>query len=304
MIMNFPHNPTTATVDLAFMKRVVAFAGENGILVVHDFAYADLCFDGYQAPSMMQVAGAREVGVEFFTLSKSYNMPGWRVGFAVGNREMIAALGRLEIVFRLWDVRAGAGRGDCGAQWAAGMRRRNRRDSIAAGATCWSMDSTAPDGQSPSRTPRCSYGRQFQSRFARWDRLSLPSSCSPRPRSRSRPELALAPTATVSCASRSSRMSIARVRRSAESATPCAWLRPGCLRASPPRAHSSTLRLARFEAPLKPVRVGLLGCGTVGEGVVKLMRRNAALLERKLGAPLELAGVADRSLKPDARAGA
>ena len=81
------------------MKRVVDFARENEILVVHDFAYADLCFDGYQAPSIMQVAGAREVVVEFFTLSKSYNMPGWRVGFAVGNREMIAALGRLKSYF-------------------------------------------------------------------------------------------------------------------------------------------------------------------------------------------------------------
>src|SRR6266852_6219428 len=93
LIMNFPHNPTTATVNLSFMKRMVEFARENGILVVHDFAYADLCFDGYRAPSIMEVPGAREVAVEFFTLSKSYNMPGWRVGFAVGNREMIAALG-------------------------------------------------------------------------------------------------------------------------------------------------------------------------------------------------------------------
>jgi alanine-synthesizing transaminase len=99
LVMNFPHNPTTATVDLAFMQRVVEFAREHEILVVHDFAYADLCFDGYRAPSMMQVAGAREVGVEFFTLSKSYNMPGWRVGFAVGNREMIGALGRLKSYF-------------------------------------------------------------------------------------------------------------------------------------------------------------------------------------------------------------
>jgi alanine-synthesizing transaminase len=97
--MNFPHNPTTATVDLHFMQRVVEFARENSIMVAQDFAYADLCFDGYKAPSMMQVAGAKEVGVEFFTLSKSYNMPGWRVGFAVGNREMIAALGRLKSYF-------------------------------------------------------------------------------------------------------------------------------------------------------------------------------------------------------------
>jgi alanine-synthesizing transaminase len=99
LIMNFPHNPTTATVDIHFMNRVVDFARENGIMVAQDFAYADLCFDGYKAPSMMQVAGAKEVGVEFFTLSKSYNMPGWRVGFAVGNREMIAALARLKSYF-------------------------------------------------------------------------------------------------------------------------------------------------------------------------------------------------------------
>jgi alanine-synthesizing transaminase len=99
LIMNFPHNPTTATVDLSFMKRVVEFARENEIMVAHDFAYADLCFDGYKAPSMLQVRGAKEIGVEFFTLSKSYNMPGWRVGFAVGNREMIGALGRLKSYF-------------------------------------------------------------------------------------------------------------------------------------------------------------------------------------------------------------
>jgi alanine-synthesizing transaminase len=81
------------------MQRVVEFARENEILVVHDLAYADLCFDGYRAPSIMEVEGAREVAVEFFTLSKSYNMPGWRVGFAVGNREMIAALTRLKSYF-------------------------------------------------------------------------------------------------------------------------------------------------------------------------------------------------------------
>ncbi|HJU09453.1 MAG TPA: alanine transaminase [Candidatus Binataceae bacterium] len=99
LIINFPHNPTTATVDLMFMQRIVDFARENDILVVHDFAYADLCFDGYRAPSIMEVDGARDVAVEFFTLSKSYNMPGWRVGFAVGNRQMIAALTRLKSYF-------------------------------------------------------------------------------------------------------------------------------------------------------------------------------------------------------------
>jgi alanine-synthesizing transaminase len=96
LILNFPANPTTEVVDLAFFEGIVEFAREHECLVVHDLAYADLCFDGYQAPSLMQVPGARDVGVEFFTLSKSYNMPGWRIGFAVGNRDIIAALARIK----------------------------------------------------------------------------------------------------------------------------------------------------------------------------------------------------------------
>jgi alanine-synthesizing transaminase len=132
LIMNFPHNPTTATVDLRFMKRVVEFATENEMMVAHDFAYADLCFDGYQAPSMMQVAGAKEIGVEFFTLSKSYNMPGWRVGFAVGNPEMIAALGRLKSYFdygmftpvQVAAIAALNGPQDCVAEIVATYKRR------------------------------------------------------------------------------------------------------------------------------------------------------------------------------------
>lgn len=96
LILNFPHNPTTEVVQLDFFQRVVEFALAYELLVIHDLAYADLCFDGYRAPSFLQVPEARQVGVEFFSLSKSYNMPGWRVGFCVGNREMIAALARLK----------------------------------------------------------------------------------------------------------------------------------------------------------------------------------------------------------------
>jgi alanine-synthesizing transaminase len=96
LILSFPHNPTTAAVDLEFFKKIVAFAQDHDLIVVHDFAYSDLVFDGYQAPSLLQVPGAKDVGVEFFTLSKSYNMPGWRVGFAVGNRRIIAALTRIK----------------------------------------------------------------------------------------------------------------------------------------------------------------------------------------------------------------
>ena len=96
LIISFPHNPTTEVVELDFFERVVAFAREHEILVIHDFAYADITFDGYNPPSFLQVPGAKEVGLEFFSLSKSYNMPGWRVGFAVGKREMIHALARIK----------------------------------------------------------------------------------------------------------------------------------------------------------------------------------------------------------------
>lgn len=96
LILNFPHNPTTEVVDIEFFKKVVGFAKEHNILVVHDLAYADIVFDGYVAPSILQVPGAKDICVEFFTLSKSYNMPGWRVGFAVGSKRLIAALARLK----------------------------------------------------------------------------------------------------------------------------------------------------------------------------------------------------------------
>jgi alanine-synthesizing transaminase len=96
MILGFPSNPTAQCVDLSFFERVVALAQEHNIIVVHDLAYADICFDGYQAPSIMQVPGARDVAVEFFTMSKSYNMAGWRIGFMVGNAELVNALARIK----------------------------------------------------------------------------------------------------------------------------------------------------------------------------------------------------------------
>jgi alanine-synthesizing transaminase len=96
MVLGFPSNPTAQCVDLSFFERVVALAKEHDILVVHDLAYADITFDGYVAPSIMQVPGARDVAVEFFTMSKSYNMAGWRIGFMVGNRELVNALARIK----------------------------------------------------------------------------------------------------------------------------------------------------------------------------------------------------------------
>jgi alanine-synthesizing transaminase len=96
LIVSYPHNPTTGVVDRGFFEKIVEFAKEHGILVIHDFAYADLVFDGYEPPSFLQIPGAKDIGVEFFSLSKSYSMPGWRVGFCVGNPRLIGALKRIK----------------------------------------------------------------------------------------------------------------------------------------------------------------------------------------------------------------
>jgi len=99
LIVSFPHNPTAKVVDLNFFERLVDFAKSQRLMIVHDLAYADIVFDGYQAPSLLQVNGAKDIGVEIYSLSKSYNMAGWRVGFAVGNPEMLTALARLKSYF-------------------------------------------------------------------------------------------------------------------------------------------------------------------------------------------------------------
>ena len=99
LVLNFPGNPSTECVDIEFFEKIVKFAKEYEIWIVQDLAYADICFDGYKAPSILQVKGAKDVAVEFFTLSKSYNMPGWRVGFCCGNKDLLAALSRIKSYF-------------------------------------------------------------------------------------------------------------------------------------------------------------------------------------------------------------
>ncbi|MGE5751761.1 MAG: alanine transaminase [Nitrospirota bacterium] len=96
LIINFPNNPTTAVVDVAFFQKIADFARENDVMVIHDLAYADLNFDGYRAPSFLQARGAKEVGVEFYSLTKSYNMAGWRVGFCAGNKDVVSALVKIK----------------------------------------------------------------------------------------------------------------------------------------------------------------------------------------------------------------
>src|SRR5262249_46358070 len=96
VLISFPHNPTTHCVDREFFRALIDLARHHGTMVVHDFAYADLGFDGYRPPSILEIEGAKEVAVEVFSMSKSYNMPGWRVGFCLGNQKMIAALARIK----------------------------------------------------------------------------------------------------------------------------------------------------------------------------------------------------------------
>ena len=96
LILNFPGNPTSGCVELDFFEKIIALAKEHKIWVVHDIAYVDIVFDGYVAPSILQVEGAKDIAVEFFSLSKSYNMPGWRVGFMCGNKELVGALARIK----------------------------------------------------------------------------------------------------------------------------------------------------------------------------------------------------------------
>jgi alanine-synthesizing transaminase len=96
ILISFPHNPTTQCVDLQFFRDIVGLAERHGTMIVHDFAYADICFDGYRAPSLLQVDGAKEIGIEIYSMSKSFNMAGWRVGFCLGNRKLIGALARIK----------------------------------------------------------------------------------------------------------------------------------------------------------------------------------------------------------------
>lgn len=139
LIVNFPANPTAQCVDLTFFERLVAICKEYGVWLVHDLAYADIAFDGYKPPSVMQVPGAKEVAVEFFTLSKSYNMPGWRVGFMVGNQTLVGALARIKSYFdygtftpiQVASILALEGPQDCVKQISENYR--SRRDVLVQG---------------------------------------------------------------------------------------------------------------------------------------------------------------------------
>ena len=203
LIINFPSNPTAQCVELPFFEKIVALAREHGIFVVHDLAYADITFDGWKAPSIMQVPGARDVAVEFFTMSKSYNMAGWRIGFMVGNKDLVNALARIKSYhdygtftpIQVAAIAALEGPQECVAEIAQQLPEAPRR----AGARAC----TRRAGWSTSRRRRCTSGRRFPRPYrASWARSSSRRSCSRRRRSRCRRASASASTATTTCASR------------------------------------------------------------------------------------------------------
>jgi len=148
LIINFPGNPTTQCVELDFFEKIVALARAHDIMVVHDLAYADIVFDGWKAPSILQVPGAKDVAVEFFTLSKSYNMAGWRIGFMVGNAEIVHALARMKSYhdygtftpIQVASIVALEGPQDCVRDIAANYQKR--RDVLARGLNeaGWNVD--------------------------------------------------------------------------------------------------------------------------------------------------------------------
>jgi alanine-synthesizing transaminase len=152
LVLNFPGNPTTQCVELDFFEKVVEIAREHKIWVVHDLAYADIVFDGYKAPSILQAPGAKDVAVEFYSLSKSYNMPGWRVGFMCGNSTLVAALARMKSYLdygmftpiQVAAITALEGPQDCVAEIAE--RYRSRRDVLCDGLNSVGWEVEKPQG--------------------------------------------------------------------------------------------------------------------------------------------------------------
>ncbi len=176
MILGFPSNPTAQCVELEFFEKVVALAKRYDVLVVHDLAYADIVYDGWKAPSIMQVPGARDVAVEFFTLSKSYNMAGWRIGFMVGNPVLVNALARIKSyhdygTFTPLQVAAIA------ALEGSAVRARHCRAVQAPPRRAGERLAWKPVGWSKCRKRPCTYGQKFRSRMPQWGRSNLPRSC-------------------------------------------------------------------------------------------------------------------------------
>ena len=211
IVCSFPHNPTTACVDLDFFQGLVDFAREKEVIVVHDNAYAELGFDGWQPPSILQADGAKECAVELYSMTKSFSMAGWRMAFLSGNREVVQALAKLKSYLDYGTFQP--------IQIAATVTLNEAQDfpaevlaSTSAGATRSARASSGWAGTCPGRRARCSPGRRSPSPTPRWARSSSRRCSCATPRWRCPRASGSAPAATASSASRSSRTSSASPR--------------------------------------------------------------------------------------------
>ena len=177
LVIGYPSNPTAYVADLAFYEQVVAFAREHGLWVISDLAYAEIYFGDTPTPSILQVPGAKEVAVEFTSMSKTYSMAGWRIGFAVGNPRADRRAGAGEILSRLRRLHADPGGRGRRAERPAGHRRGQPPALQGAPRRAWSTASAAPAGTSRRRWPACSPGRRSPSRSAISARWNSPSAC-------------------------------------------------------------------------------------------------------------------------------
>ncbi len=216
ILINYPHNPTTATVDLDFFKHIIRLASHHGTMVLHDFAYADLGFDGYKAPSILQVEGAKEVAVEIFSMTKSYNMAGWRMGFCLGNPKMIQALARIKSYldygnFQPIQIASIIGLRECEEEVVKiGRIYERRRDVLVNGlnAAGWPVEKPKATMFVWAPIPR------FAGAWDRWS-IFVGRRSSKRRWLRFRPESASGRPATDTCASLSLRIITGPVRRCA-----------------------------------------------------------------------------------------
>jgi aspartate/methionine/tyrosine aminotransferase len=212
VVVSFPSNPTAQVTDLDFYRDLIAFAKKHHLWVLSDLAYAEIYFDGDPPPSILQVEGARDVAVEFTSLSKTYAMPGWRMGFAVGNTPADRRAHPDQVLSRLRRLHARSRSPPPPRSTAPTTASPRSGRSTRRAATCWSMPWPAPAGRSPRRPPPCSPGRRCPSPSAPSARWASPRSCCARPRSRSPPASASANTARATSASASWRTSTASAR--------------------------------------------------------------------------------------------
>ena len=233
LVVCYPANPTAYVVDLDFYKDVIAFAKRHGLIVLSDLAYAEVYFDGNPPPSILQVPGAMDVAVEFTSMSKTFSMPGWRIGFAVGNERMSSA--RLRGSSRTWTTALSP---QC--RWrrrppSMGPKTVSTKcgKPISAGVTSWWRASGAPVGRFQHPAPRCLPGRRFRPHSARSGASSSRRFSSRRPSSPSPPASVSASTAKASCVLRSSKTSSASARRRAICAASSKPARTSCTTSFP-----------------------------------------------------------------------